>query len=62
MAQKITKETIVSEGKKRTYYLYVPKSILRGLVILKRGEAEAARRILIEALNSIPAFMPNLIR
>lgn len=26
MAQKITKETIVSEGKKRTYYLYVPKS------------------------------------
>ena len=27
MAQKITKETIVSEGKKRTYYLYVPKAI-----------------------------------
>jgi len=26
-AQKISKETIVSEGKKRTYYLYVPKSV-----------------------------------
>jgi tetratricopeptide (TPR) repeat protein len=25
LAQKITKETIVSEGKKRAYYLYVPK-------------------------------------
>ena len=27
LAQKITKETIVSEGKKRTYYIYVPKSV-----------------------------------
>jgi tetratricopeptide (TPR) repeat protein len=27
LAQKIAKETIVSEGKKRTYYLYVPKSV-----------------------------------
>lgn len=27
LAQKITKETIVSEGKKRTYYLYIPKSV-----------------------------------
>ena len=26
-AQKISKETILSEGKKRTYYLYVPKSV-----------------------------------
>jgi poly(3-hydroxybutyrate) depolymerase len=26
-AQKISKETIVSEGKKRTYYLYVPRSL-----------------------------------
>jgi tetratricopeptide (TPR) repeat protein len=26
LAQKIAKETIVSEGKKRTYYIYVPKS------------------------------------
>ena len=27
LAQKISKETIVSEGKKRTYYLYVPKRV-----------------------------------
>ena len=27
LAQKIAKETIVSEGKKRTYYLYVPKNV-----------------------------------
>jgi tetratricopeptide (TPR) repeat protein len=27
LAQKISKETIVSEGKKRTYYIYVPKSL-----------------------------------
>ncbi len=27
LAQKIAKETIVSEGKKRTYYIYVPKSV-----------------------------------
>jgi tetratricopeptide (TPR) repeat protein len=26
-AQKISKETIISEGKKRTFYLYVPKSV-----------------------------------
>src|SRR5882672_8480560 len=26
LAQKIAKETIVSEGKKRTYYIYVPKT------------------------------------
>jgi poly(3-hydroxybutyrate) depolymerase len=41
MAQKITKETIVSEGKKRTYYLYVPKSITTSaavpLIVLLHG-------------------------
>jgi len=26
LAQKIAKETIVSQGKKRTYYIYVPKT------------------------------------
>ena len=41
MAQKITKETIVSEGKKRTYYLYVPKSVTPSapvpLIVLLHG-------------------------
>src|SRR6185295_13146177 len=41
MAQKITKETSVSEGKKRTYYLYVPKSITASktvpLIVLLHG-------------------------
>jgi tetratricopeptide (TPR) repeat protein len=41
LAQKITKEKIVSEGKKRTYYLYVPKSLQPGaavpLVVLLHG-------------------------
>ncbi len=40
-AQKITKQTIVSEGKKRTYYLYVPKNLKPGvtvpLVVLLHG-------------------------
>ena len=40
-AQKIAKETIVSEGKKRTYYLYVPKSLQPSspvpLVVLLHG-------------------------
>lgn len=40
-AQKITKETIVSEGKKRTYYLYVPKSVTSSssvpLIVLLHG-------------------------
>src|SRR5258705_1486043 len=41
MAQKITKETIVSEGKKRTYYLYVPKAVTPSatvpLIVLLHG-------------------------
>lgn len=41
VAQKITKETIVSEGKKRTYYLYVPKSVTPSatvpLIVLLHG-------------------------
>jgi tetratricopeptide (TPR) repeat protein len=41
LAQKISKETIVSEGKKRTYYIYVPKSVkapsLVPLVVLLHG-------------------------
>ena len=41
LAQKIAKETIVSEGKKRTYYLYVPKSVQPSspvpLVVLLHG-------------------------
>jgi tetratricopeptide (TPR) repeat protein len=41
LAQKIKKETIVSEGKKRTYYLYVPKSVQPSspvpLVVLLHG-------------------------
>lgn len=41
LAQKITKETTVSEGKKRTYYLYVPKSVATAtsvpLVVLLHG-------------------------
>jgi predicted peptidase len=40
-AQKITKESIVSEGKKRSYYLYVPKSLPKStpvaLVVLLHG-------------------------
>lgn len=41
LAQKITKETIVSEGKKRTYYIYVPKNVQPSspvpLVVLLHG-------------------------
>lgn len=41
LAQKIGKETIVSEGKKRTYYIYVPKSVQPSspvpLVVLLHG-------------------------
>jgi tetratricopeptide (TPR) repeat protein len=41
LAQKISKETIVSEGKKRTYYIYVPKSVQPAspvpLVVLLHG-------------------------
>lgn len=41
LAQKIAKETIVSEGKKRTYYIYVPKSVQTSspvpLVVLLHG-------------------------
>src|SRR6266545_45781 len=41
LAQKISKETIVSEGKKRTYYLYVPKNVQPSspvpLVVLLHG-------------------------
>jgi tetratricopeptide (TPR) repeat protein len=41
LAQKISKETILSEGKKRTYYLYVPKSVTSSspvpLVVLLHG-------------------------
>jgi tetratricopeptide (TPR) repeat protein len=41
LAQKISKEKIVSEGKKRTYYLYVPKTLPPGaavpLVVLLHG-------------------------
>jgi tetratricopeptide (TPR) repeat protein len=41
LAQKIAKETIVSEGKKRTYYIYVPKSVQPSspvpLVVLLHG-------------------------
>lgn len=41
MAQKITKETIVSEGKKRTYYLYAPKAVTTSapvpLIVLLHG-------------------------
>ena len=41
LAQKITKETLVSAGKKRTYYLYVPKSVQPStaapLVVLLHG-------------------------
>ena len=40
-AQKIEKEKIVSEGKKRSYYIYVPKSVQRSspvpLVVLLHG-------------------------
>ena len=40
-AQKITKETMLSEGKKRTFYLYVPKSLKPGetvpLIVLLHG-------------------------
>ena len=41
LAQKIVKESLVSEGKKRTYYLYVPKSLKPGeavpLIVLLHG-------------------------
>ena len=41
LAQKIAKETMVSEGKKRTYYIYVPKSVQPSspvpLVVLLHG-------------------------
>lgn len=41
LAQKITRETIVSEGKKRAYYLYVPKSVTPSspvpLIVLLHG-------------------------
>lgn len=41
IAQKITRETIVSQGKKRTYYIYVPKSLQAAaavpLVVLLHG-------------------------
>jgi len=41
LAQKITKESIVSEGKKRAYYIYVPKSLPKEtpvpLVVLLHG-------------------------
>ena len=41
MAQKITKETIVSENKKRTYYVYVPKRVTASspvpLIVLLHG-------------------------
>ena len=41
VAQKITKETIVSQGKKRTYYLYVPKGLTPSspvpLIVLLHG-------------------------
>jgi tetratricopeptide (TPR) repeat protein len=41
LAQKINKETIVSEGKKRTYYIYVPKTLKPAaavpLVVLLHG-------------------------
>lgn len=41
MAQKITKETIVSESKKRTYYVYVPKGVTSSspvpLIVLLHG-------------------------
>jgi len=41
LAQKITKETIVSEGKKRTYYLYLPPSLTSSspvpLIVLLHG-------------------------
>src|SRR6187200_2978827 len=41
VAQKITKETMLSEGKKRTYYLYVPKSVTSAtpvpLIVLLHG-------------------------
>ena len=41
MAQKITKETIVSESKKRTYYIYVPKRVTSSspvpLIVLLHG-------------------------
>ena len=41
VAQKITKETIVSQGKKRTYYIYVPKGLTPSspvpLIVLLHG-------------------------
>jgi tetratricopeptide (TPR) repeat protein len=41
IAQKITKETMMSEGKKRTYYLYVPKNVTSAtpvpLIVLLHG-------------------------
>ncbi|HVQ39410.1 MAG TPA: PHB depolymerase family esterase, partial [Pyrinomonadaceae bacterium] len=41
MAQKIARETMISEGKKRTYYIYVPKSVTPAdsvpLVVLLHG-------------------------
>lgn len=41
VAQKITRETMMSEGKKRTYYLYVPKSVTSAtpvpLIVLLHG-------------------------
>ena len=41
VAQKITKETIVSQGKKRSYYLYVPKGLTPSkpvpLIVLLHG-------------------------
>jgi poly(3-hydroxybutyrate) depolymerase len=41
LAQKITKETSVSEGKKRAYYIYVPKTATPSspvsLVVLLHG-------------------------
>ncbi len=41
VAQKISKETMMSEGKKRTYYLYVPKSVTSAnpvpLIVLLHG-------------------------
>jgi tetratricopeptide (TPR) repeat protein len=43
-AQKITKETMMSEGKKRTYYLYIPKNL---------GTAPAPLIVLFHGSNHI---------